>query len=33
MKNELLPGLDRAFAGLIHDLDARGLLDETLVLC
>ncbi len=33
MKNELLPGLDRAYAGLIQDLDARGLLDETLVLC
>jgi hypothetical protein len=33
MKNELLPGLDRAFAGLIGDLDDRGLLDETLVLC
>jgi uncharacterized protein (DUF1501 family) len=33
MKNELLPGLDKAFYGLIHDLDARGLLDETLVLC
>jgi hypothetical protein len=33
MRNELLPGLDRAFAGLIQDLDARGLLDETLVLC
>jgi hypothetical protein len=33
MKNELLPGLDRAFAGLIADLDARGLLQETLVLC
>lgn len=33
MKNELLPGLDRAFAGLIEDLDARGMLDETLVLC
>lgn len=33
MKNELLPGLDRAFAGLVSDLDARGLLDETLVLC
>jgi hypothetical protein len=32
MKNELLPGLDRAYAGLITDLDARGLLDETLVL-
>jgi hypothetical protein len=33
MKDELLPGLDRAWAGLIADLDARGLLDETLVLC
>jgi hypothetical protein len=33
MKNELLPGLDRALAGLLADLDARGLLDETLVLC
>lgn len=33
MKNELLPGLDRAWAGLIADLDARGLLDSTLVVC
>src|SRR5262249_16709930 len=33
MRDELLPGLDRALAGLIADLDARGLLDETLVLC
>jgi hypothetical protein len=33
MKDELLPGLDRAFAGLIQDLDGRGMLDETLVLC
>ncbi len=33
MKNELLPGFDRAWAGLIADLDSRGLLDETLVLC
>jgi hypothetical protein len=32
MKNELLPGFDKAFAGLLADLDARGLLDETLVL-
>ncbi len=32
MKDELLPGLDKAFSGLIADLDARGLLDETLVL-
>jgi hypothetical protein len=27
MKNELCPGFDRAFSGLIGDLDARGLLD------
>jgi hypothetical protein len=33
MKNELCPGFDRGFSGLIADLDARGLLDETLVLC
>jgi arylsulfatase A-like enzyme len=33
MRNELLPGLDKAFAGLVEDLDARGLLDDTLVLC
>jgi uncharacterized protein (DUF1501 family) len=33
MRNELLPGLDMAFAGLIRDLDERGMLDETLVLC
>src|SRR5208283_5436395 len=33
MKNELLPGLDMAWSGLIADLDARGLLDETLVMC
>jgi hypothetical protein len=33
MKDELLPGLDKAFYGLINDLDGRGLLDETLVLC
>ena len=32
MKNELCPGFDRAFAGLIEDLDQRGLLDEPLVL-
>jgi hypothetical protein len=32
LKNELMPGFDRAFSGLIQDLDARGLLDETLVL-
>lgn len=32
MKDELLPGLDMALFGLISDLDARGMLDETLVL-
>ncbi len=33
LKKELMPGFDQAFAGLIRDLDARGLLDETLVMC
>ena len=33
MKDELLPGLDQALAGLLDDLDQRGLLDETLVVC
>lgn len=33
LKNELMPGLDMAYYGLIRDLDARGMLDETLVLC
>jgi hypothetical protein len=33
MKQELMPGFDLALAGLIEDLDARGLLDQTLVLC
>lgn len=33
MKDELLPGLDRTLSGLLIDLDRRGLLDETLVLC
>src|SRR5207248_1342645 len=32
LKEYLLPGFDRAFAGLIRDLEARGLLDETLVI-
>jgi arylsulfatase A-like enzyme len=31
MKDELLPGLDLTLSGLLHDLDRRGLLDETLV--
>jgi hypothetical protein len=33
LKEYLLPGFDRAFAGLINDLAMRGLLDETLVIC
>jgi hypothetical protein len=33
MKEELLPGLDRTLSALLIDLDARGLLDETLVVC
>jgi hypothetical protein len=33
MRQELMPGFDLALAGLIDDLDARGLLDSTLVLC
>ena len=32
LKGELLPGLDLAFSALIHDLETRGLLDDTLVL-
>ena len=32
MRNELMPGFDRGFSGLISDLDQRGMLDETLVL-
>jgi len=33
MRTELLPTLDRALPALIADLDARGLLDETVVYC
>jgi hypothetical protein len=33
MKEILLPGFDAAFSALILDLEARGLLDETLILC
>ncbi len=33
LKQELCPGLDQAWYGLITDLDQRGLLDETLVVC
>ncbi|HLW65736.1 MAG TPA: DUF1501 domain-containing protein [Gemmataceae bacterium] len=32
MRNELLPGFDMGLAGLLRDLDARGMLDETLVM-
>ena len=32
MRNELMPGFDRGFSGLISDLDQRGMLDDTLVL-
>ncbi len=31
MRNELMPGFDRGFAGLVSDLDERGMLDDTLV--
>ena len=33
MRDELCPGFDRGWYGLITDLDRRGLLDETLVVC
>jgi len=33
MKNELCPAFDWAYSGLIRDLEARGLLGETAVLC
>jgi hypothetical protein len=33
LKQFLLPGLDQSFSALILDLETRGLLDETLVLC
>jgi hypothetical protein len=33
LKEVLLPGFDRAYSALIADLEARGLLDQTLVLC
>jgi arylsulfatase A-like enzyme len=33
LKEYLLPGFDLAYSSLILDLEARGLLDETLVLC
>ena len=33
MKDELCPSFDRAYAALIRDLEARGMLQDTLVLC
>lgn len=33
MKEELCPGFDMGFAGLLRDLEARGMLDDTLVVC
>lgn len=33
LKEELLPGLDHAFSALVLDLEARGLLETTLVAC
>jgi uncharacterized protein (DUF1501 family) len=33
LKDSLLPPFDRGFAALLEDLDQRGLLDQTLVVC
>jgi len=33
MKNELCPGLDQGWYGLVTDLERRGLLDDVLVVC
>ncbi|VTS01924.1 DUF1501 domain-containing protein [Tuwongella immobilis] len=33
MRNELMPGFDKGFYGLINDLQQRGTLDDTLVVC
>jgi hypothetical protein len=33
LSTELCPGLDQTFSALIEDLESRGLLDETLVVC
>jgi hypothetical protein len=33
LKDELCPGFDQAFAALLDDLEQRGMLDETLVVC
>jgi arylsulfatase A-like enzyme len=33
MRNMLCPGLDQTFTALLEDLESRGVLDETLVVC
>jgi hypothetical protein len=33
MREQLCPGFDRAFSALILDLEARGMLDDTLIVC
>jgi hypothetical protein len=33
MTDQLLPGFDKAYSGLILDLERRGMLDDTLVVC
>lgn len=33
MENQLMPPFDRAYSGLIRDLESRGMLDDTLVVC
>jgi hypothetical protein len=33
MKDQLMPGFDKAFSGLVLDLERQGMLDETLVVC
>lgn len=33
MLDQLMPGLDRGFSGLVLDLERRGMLDDTLVVC
>ena len=33
MTDQLLPGFDRAFSGLVLDLEERGMLEDTLIVC
>lgn len=33
MRDQLCPGFDRAFSALLLDLEARGMLDDTLIVC